>query len=208
MKLLRVLESNAFQRVGGSETVQVDVRVIAATNKDLVEEVRAGRFREDLYYRMNVIALRVPPLKDRRNDIPLLVDHFVRIFSSRVGRPAPKVSRASMERLMAYGWPGNVRQLEHHIERAVLLGRDDPLEIGPPEDGVSHSEDGPRSLLPPVGTSLQQALATYEREVIVAALKEAGGVQARAARRLGLSRSNLNYRIGRLGIAVREIDYE
>ncbi|TNE92019.1 MAG: sigma-54-dependent Fis family transcriptional regulator [Deltaproteobacteria bacterium] len=208
VKLLRVLESSEFQRVGGSETVSVDVRVVAATNKNLAKEVQEGRFREDLYYRLNVITLKVPPLRERKGDIPLLVDHFVRQFSARSGRAVPTVSRHSLERLMAYPWPGNVRQLEHHIERAVILNRGDVLDIGPPEEAPLTQGDAPPPILPPVGTTLQEALAEYERKVIVEALKEAEGVQARAARRLGLSRSNLNYRIGRLGITVREIEYE
>ncbi|MCO4744417.1 MAG: sigma-54-dependent Fis family transcriptional regulator [Proteobacteria bacterium] len=209
IKLLRVLESSSFQRVGGSQTLTVDVRVIAATNKDLAEEVREKRFREDLYYRLNVVALHVPSLAQRRADIPLLVDHFVRMYAARSNRPVPSVSQQSMELLVAYDWPGNVRQLQHHIERAVILGKQDVLEIEPPA-GAPRLEAPTQSstTLPEVGSTLQEALATYERDLIVEALKQAGGVQARAARRLGLSRSNLNYRIGRLSIAVKEIEYE
>jgi DNA-binding NtrC family response regulator len=208
VKLLRVLENGELQRLGGREAVTVDVRVIAATNKDLREEVRAGRFREDLYYRLNVVKLKVPPLRDRRADIPLLVDHFVRKYALRDGRPVPAVAPATMERLQVHDWPGNVRQLEHVVERAVILGRGDPLDIPLPEDELRPEADAGGSLLPPVGTSLQEALAAYERRILVEALKASDGVQARAARRLGLSRSNLNYRVQKLDIQVKDIAYE
>jgi DNA-binding NtrC family response regulator len=214
VKLLRILENGEFQRVGGAQTNKVDVRVVAATNKDLKTEVQAGRFRQDLFYRLNVVTLKIPALKERKADIPLLVDHFARIYAAKNNRPPPRVSPRAVERLMTYDWPGNVRQLEHTIERAVILSRDgDLLDIRLPDEAdtprldAPNSEEGPRDLLPPPGTSLQDALEQYEREVLIAALKEAGGVQAKAARRLGLSRSNLNYRIHRLGIHVTEIEY-
>jgi len=209
VKLLRVLESGEFQRVGGASTVQSDVRVVAATNKDLRREVEEGRFREDLFYRLHVVSLRVPPLRERREDIPLLVDHFLRKYAEKNHRAQPRLHPHVLERLIAYDWPGNVRQLEHLIERAVILTRDggEITELALPEDPRAATA-GPRSVLPPLGTTLQDALAEYEREVIVAALKEAGGVQAAAARRLGLSRSNLNYRINRLGIQVKDVVYE
>jgi DNA-binding NtrC family response regulator len=207
VKLLRVLESGDIQRVGGTGTLHVDVRVVAATNKDLLLETREGRFRRDLFYRLNVVALRVPSLRQRRADIPLLVDHFLEKNAKRNGRPAPRISARAVEGLCAYHWPGNVRQLEHVIERAVILNRTGTIDLVelPDEAPV---DDGAAPLLPPLGTSLQEALATYERRLIIAALKECGGVQARAARRLGLSRSNLNYRINRLDIQVKEIEYD
>lgn len=209
VKLLRVLESGEFQRVGGSGTTKVDVRVIAATNRDLALEAREKRFREDLYWRLNVITLDVPPLRDRKDDIPLLVDHFLGKYALKNNRPLPRIGRRLMEKLVAYEWPGNVRQLEHLIERAVILCRGGEIEdLRLPDESESPStENGAPPVLPPLGTALQEWLLTLEREVLVAALKEAGGVQARAARRLGISRSNLNYRIGRLGIEVKDVDY-
>ena len=210
VKLLRVLENGEISRVGGSEVMRVDVRVIAATNKDLRTEARERRFREDLYYRLNVVRLDVPSLAERRDDIPLLVEHFVRKYAERNGREIPNVPRSTLDRLMSHGWPGNVRQLEHVVERAVILSRGDTLDIELPDEDDElrrDEEPGPFDLLPPVGTTLQEALAAHERDVIIAALKISDGVQARAARRLGLSRSNLNYRIHRLGIHVKEIDY-
>ena len=213
VKLLRVLENGEFQRVGGTGTSQVDVRVIAATNQDLAHLVREKRFRSDLFYRLNVVTLEVPPLSERRADIPLLVDHFLTKYATRNDRPVPRMGRNQIERLMAYDWPGNVRQLEHAIERAVILARDGEIEeIVLPDAGDDPNEgdvvDAAARLLPPIGTTLRDWLQQYERQVIVAALKEAGGVQARAARRLELSRSNLNYRIGRLGIQVSAIEYD
>jgi DNA-binding NtrC family response regulator len=209
VKLLRVLENGEFQRVGGSQNLRVDVRVIAATNKDLAAEVRERRFREDLYYRLNVMTLAVPPLRDRKDDIPLLVDHFLARYAAKNDRPVPRFGRRAMEKLLAYHWPGNVRQLEHLVERAVILSRGGEIEDIrlPDEEAAAPDPEGKVAVLPPVGTTLQDWLLELEREVIVAALKEAGGVQARAARRLGISRSNLNYRIGRLGIEVRDVDY-
>jgi DNA-binding NtrC family response regulator len=210
VKLLRVLENGEFARVGGTASLRCDVRVIAATNKNLRSEVKAGTFREDLYYRLNVMALRVPPLRERRDDIPLLVDHFVRLYAKKNDRPIPKVSVREMERLMAYSWPGNVRQLEHVIERSVILNRDAELNnIRLPVDPTG--PDSPPSemdILPPLGATLQEGLQDFERKVLVAALKQAKGVQAQAARRLQISRSNLNYRINRLGIQVKDITYE
>ena len=206
VKLLRVLENGEIQRVGGSSTLRVDVRVLAATNKDLLTEAREGRFRRDLFYRLNVVALRVPSLRERKADIPLLVDHFLRKYAERNNRPVPTIAPRVIEQLTAYHWPGNVRQLEHVIERAVILQREGTLErVELPDEAPL--DDGPPPVLPPLGTSLQEALAEHERTLIVAALKECGGVQARAARRLGLSRSNLNYRINRLNLQVKDIEY-
>ncbi|MBW1880107.1 MAG: sigma-54-dependent Fis family transcriptional regulator [Deltaproteobacteria bacterium] len=209
VKLLRVLENGEFQRVGGSQTIKVDIRVIAATNKDLRQEVTSGNFREDLFYRLNVVTLRVPSLTKRREDIPLLVDHFVRKYALENDRPIPQVRRTVVERLSQYPWPGNVRQLQHVVERAVILAKDeDVLDIPLPRDPPVLEATSDDDLLPPPGVALGELIAAYERRVIVAALKEARGVQAGAARRLGLSRSNLNYRIQRLGIQVKEIEYE
>jgi transcriptional regulator with GAF, ATPase, and Fis domain len=208
VKLLRVLENGEFQRVGGSQNLRVDVRVVAATNKDLRLEVRESRFREDLFYRLNVVTLHVPPLKDRRDDIPLLLDHFLLKYAEKNHRPVPRVSPRVVERLMRYDWPGNVRQLEHLVERAVILTRGGEItDIQLPEEPPRREDDG-EPLLPPDGTSLQDWLQHYERRVLVAALQECDGVQAQAARRIGISRSNFNYRINRLGIKVKDITYE
>ncbi len=214
VKLLRILENGEFQRVGGTQTLKVDVRIVAATNKDLRAEVEASRFRQDLFYRLNVVTLKIPALKERRADIPLLVDHFTRVYAGKNNRALQRVLPKAVERLTAYDWPGNVRQLEHCIERAVILSREGetldirlPDEADTPRMGPQETQVADRDVLPPVGVTLQDALEQYEREMLIAALKESSGVQARAARRLGISRSNLNYRISRLGIHVKEIEY-
>jgi len=205
-KLLRALESGEFQRVGGTATINVDVRVITATNKDLREEVQAGRFREDLYYRLNVFRIAVPALSERKKDIPLLVEHFLKHFAEENGRPAPTVSNENMQRLLDYSWPGNVRELLHVIERAVILSKGEELTgIVLPE---MHPQDHKTQVFLPGGMTLQAGLKEYERQILIEALKDAKGVQAEAARSLGLSRSNLNYRINRLGISVKEVVYE
>lgn len=211
VKLLRILENGEFQRVGGNQTTKVDIRVVAATNRDLRAEVKAGRFREDLFYRLNVIALRVPSLRERREDIPLLAQFFARKYSQKNERPQPVISPTVMASLQAYPWPGNVRQLEHTIERGIILHREGEFKVELPEElsGPSGTEERPPdAVLPQPGVTLQDALEQYERRLLVAALKEADGVQAQAARRLGISRSNLNYRIQRLGIRIRGIDYD
>ena len=210
VKLLRALESGEIQRVGSAETVRVDVRVVTATNRDLPAEIAAGRFREDLYYRLNVVTLRVPALHERLDDIPLLVDHFVNRLAAKQGVAAPRVLRPVMERLMSYVWPGNVRELEHSVERAFIMNRGaDPLDIPLPAAAASAPRlavpAGPR--LPPEGVTLHEVLEAQEREIIILALQECGGVQAQAARRLGLSKSNLNYRIQKLGIQLTGVSY-
>lgn len=213
VKLLRVLQEGELTRVGGSSPLTVDVRLIAATNRELADEVRAGRFREDLYYRLNVIRIQVPPLRDRRADIPLLVGHFVRKYAEREDRTPPEIDPRCMAHLQAYDWPGNVRQLEHAVERALILSKSDPLWVDPPEDRSLSPEPAPETAAPSAaprvvnGESLDDAIAKYEREIIIAALKENEGVQARAARQLGVSRSRLNYRIQKLDIQVSSIEY-
>ncbi len=206
VKLLRVLESGEFTRVGGSSPVLADTRVVVATNRDLLHEVRQGNFREDLYYRLNVFSVNVPSLSERRDDIPLLVDHFVRHFSEQHKRGDLSIPEGLLQRMVDYHWPGNVRELKHVIERAVLLSKRGELT------GVKLPEapkgGHPGSEVLPDGMRLQAALLEYERRVLIEALKRAKGVQAEAARSLGLSRSNLNYRIKRLGVVVRDVVYE
>ena len=218
-KLLRVLENGEFQRVGGSQTLKVDVRVIAATHRDLRKEVVTGRFREDLYYRLHVVAIRVPSLAERREDIALLVEHFLQKYAEKNHRPRLRVTPAAIERLVAYPWPGNVRQLEHAVERAVVLHREgEPFELLIPETlpeapaatlPVTPRSPAPASSLNgPIEASLEASLNAYERQIILDALASAHGVQARAAIALGVSRSNLNYRIHRLGLRSRGTAYE
>ena len=209
VRLLRVLEGGTFTRVGGETPVKVDVRVICATNRDLRKEVQAGTFRADLYYRLHVFHIKLPPLRERRDDIPLLVSHFSKKFSERHLRKEPTISAAAMRSLQAHSWPGNIRELEHFMERTVLLAAGGEIttaqlpEVEPPArpagTSVSIEDIGPGGL--------PSALDQVERQLIIEALTEAGGVQAQAARKLGISRSNLNYRIGRLNIRLQDITF-
>ncbi len=225
--LLRVLQSGELQRVGGSETVRVDVRVVAATNRDLREEVRLGRFREDLFYRLNVFHIEVPALRERREDIPLLAEHFLRRYAIKHRRGVRAIHPAALARLVAWDWPGNVRELEHTVERAVLVEPGDELTEAslpdvvrglptrPPRLAPAPAPDpaapAPVSPAPPAGaappTDLHAQLEAFERGLLRAALDAEGGVQARAARRLGISKSNLSYRLQRLGIVRLGVVY-
>ncbi|MEI7448155.1 MAG: sigma-54 dependent transcriptional regulator [Desulfomonile sp.] len=204
VKLLRVLQEHEFQRVGGNKDIQVDVRIIAATNKDLKEEVDGGRFRGDLFFRLNVVNIRVPPLRERRADIPNLVAHFISKFGERLGRSIRDVDPEFMNALFRYSWPGNVRELENAIERAVVLckGRIMTLEDIPQEIRESPEiEEGIDALI-----SLEQGLAetldAIEERMIRQALKKADYIQAQAAKILGISRSNLQYKMKKFGLLL------
>jgi transcriptional regulator with PAS, ATPase and Fis domain len=213
-KLLRVLQEREFERVGDSHTTKVDVRVIAATNSDLARMVADGQFREDLFYRLNVIPVELPPLRERKEDIPLLVQHFLDKFRAetapaktsdvaQVLKPAVTVSQDAMRRLMAYSWPGNVRQLENAIERAVAIsaGRtqidvtDLPVEIQQAQEPALPSTVS----LPEDGLDLGAFVAHVERELIQRSLERAGGNKGRAAKLLNLKRTTLVEKMKRLG---------
>ena len=183
VKLLRVLQEGEYEPLGGN-TVKADVRIVAATNRDLLEEVKAGRFREDLYYRLNVIAVTAPPLRARREDIPLLVDHFVGLYAKKNGKARLTVARPALERMMDYTWPGNVRELENVIERAVVLSRGDTLAESDLPEAIAKSQDAaPRALDFPVGTPLSE----IELRVIRETLKHTKGDKGLAAQLLGIS---------------------
>jgi formate hydrogenlyase transcriptional activator len=195
VKLLRVLQEQELERVGGTQTVKVDVRVVAATNRDLSVAVREGKFRADLFYRLNIFPVRVPPLRERVNDIPLLASHFVRLFAERMGRPARRLSPSTLERLAQYQWPGNVRELANVLERAVILGN------GP----VIHDEHvGSLAAVDTAQPAVDfPTLEEVERQHLLRALEQTGGVLAGpngAARLLGLSRSTAWSRMRKLGI--------
>ena len=207
-KLLRVLQEREFERVGDSHTTKVDVRVIAATNSDLLRMVADGQFREDLFYRLNVIPVELPPLRDRKEDIPLLVQHFLdkfRAADAAAGQPrAPlTVAQDAMRRLMAYSWPGNVRQLENAIERAVAIsaGRSqiDVADL-PVEIQQAHEPALPSTVsLPEEGLDLAAFIAHIERELIERSLERTGGNKGRAAKLLNLNRTTLVEKLKRLG---------
>jgi DNA-binding NtrC family response regulator len=206
MKLLRVLQEREFERIGESHTTKVDVRVVAATNSDLRQMVADGQFREDLYYRLNVIPIRIPPLRERKEDIPLLVQHFVeKLRPDTPGngtRPPITVSQEAMRQLMAYAWPGNVRQLENAIERAVAFGggrsQIDVLDL-PPEIQQASDPAVPTAVaLPEEGLDLDSFVSKIERELIALSLARTGGNKGQAAKLLNLKRTTLVEKLKRL----------
>jgi DNA-binding NtrC family response regulator len=190
-KLLRVLETGEFERVGASRARRADVRVLSATNADVQAEVKAGRFREDLLFRLNTVEIRLPPLRERREDVPALAAYFLRRYAVRYRKPATTVAPDAMQALLRHAWPGNVRELDHTIERAVLLAEGN--EIRPRDLGLTAARDG--------GASLEQmSLEEVERVLIQKALARAAGNVSEAARALGLSRSALYRRLQRHGL--------
>jgi len=198
VKLLRVLQEREFNRVGGTEPVAVDVRVVAATNRDLEREVRDGRFREDLFYRLNVIPIVLPPLRERRTDIPLLVEHFL----AKHGEPGRTrhISPEALEALVGYSWPGNVRELESVVERTLLLAEGDVVRVEDLPAAVRMRAAGGRGVpieIPEAGIDLEQ----LERDLVLQALEKAAGNVTRAARLLGLSRRTLQYRLEKIRVA-------
>jgi two-component system NtrC family response regulator len=193
VKLLRVLQEQSFERLGGTKPIKVDVRLVAATHRDLPAMARSGDFREDLFFRLNVVAITLPPLRDRREDVPLLVDHFLRRFADE-GK-ARGVSREAMDLLLKHDYPGNVRELENLVHRAVVLARGD----------VITTADLPLHLagLKPEGKAEQagftERVEAFERALISEALERAGGVQTRAAAALGMSERHLRYKLKKYG---------
>ncbi len=200
-KLLRFLEEKTFRRVGGTADVHVDVRVIAATHRNLEESVRAGKFRQDLYFRLNVLRIEIPPLRDRGSDTALLAQHFVETFAREFKRAVPGMTAATEQLLEAYGWPGNVRELRNLVERAVLMTEDgvlDPRDFETIRGAAGSSSEGGQEgfALPPGGVNLEEV----ERSLVVQALERAGGNQTRAAKLLGLHRDQIRYRIEKFSL--------
>jgi two-component system, NtrC family, response regulator len=206
-KLLRVLQEKTFERVGGAHTLSVDVRILAATNKDLKEEVEKGSFREDLYYRLNVLHILLPPLRDRLDDLPLLASHFIEKFAKLLNKPELQISPGALRYLASLPWEGNVRELENIIERAAILA---PLDIIEVEDVQTDLVDERKTnkwaagldldrLIPPE-VSLPDALYTIEEQMVRKALIRANHIQARAAEELGITKSLLQYKMKKYGI--------
>jgi DNA-binding NtrC family response regulator len=196
VKLLRVLQAREFERVGASRPITVNVRLIAATHRDLAALVKAGRFRDDLYYRINVVTIVVPPLRERREDIPPLIDHFVRTFAEGNRKPIAGLTREARDLLLRYDYPGNVRELENLIERAVVLTRDDV--IGPADLPLT-LQDATTEPAEPAGLTV--AVEALERGMIREALARADGIQTRAAEALGISERVLRYKLRKYGLA-------
>ncbi len=215
-KLLRAIEERAVRRVGSVRERKIDFRIVAATNRDLEREARQEQFRKDLYFRLAVIVLDVPPLRERGSDVLLLTEHFLRSFNAKYGKVVREMSAAARDLLLSYPWPGNVRELSHVIERAVLWSRGPTLDIehlavtsptgvGSADHGASRASGSPggepgaapaAAALPPPGVDLAQ----WEKSVIERALREAGGNQTKAAQRLGISRDTLRYRLKKFGL--------
>ncbi|MFT3841920.1 MAG: sigma-54 dependent transcriptional regulator [Myxococcaceae bacterium] len=184
VKLLRVLQEGELERLGGTSTIKVDVRVVAATNKDLPKEVAEGRFREDLYFRLNVVEVRIPDLASRREDVPLLADHFLQRYCAKNKKPLKGFSPAAAEVMENYAWPGNVRELEHAIERAVVLSRGDIIDVGDLPETVRKGPIGSASqIVIPIGTPMEE----IERRVIHETLRHTKGDKNLAARLLGIA---------------------
>jgi two-component system response regulator PilR (NtrC family) len=195
VKLLRVLQERRFRRVGGTDEIEADIRVIAATNQDLARMVAEQRFREDLYYRINVIPVRLPPLRERREDVPLLAEHFLAKYSAQMAKPLAGLSQEALALLTAYDWPGNIRELENVLERAVALERTPTILPESLPDHVRGQVSAGRSavVLPEAGFDLESHVRNLERDYIAQALRKAGGVQVKAADLLGMSFRSFRY---------------
>src|SRR5687768_17853673 len=204
-KLLRVMQEREFMRLGGMETIKVDVRIIAATNVDLKRDVEEGRFREDLFYRLAVISIHLPALRERKEDIPLLTQHFLEKYGVENSRPNLELAPEALDLLMDYDWPGNVRELENVIERATVLspGQRIGTELIPEHVRRAPNFQMPHVVMPADGVSLKEVTAAYERQWIESALEAAGGVQKRAAELLRIKPTTLNEMIKRYDIRPR-----
>jgi len=203
VKLLRALQERKVKPVGATDEIEVDVRVIAATNRELEEEVARGAFRSDLYYRLNVIELRLPPLRQRKDDLPLLIEHFLRRFAAEQGKRLTGLTPAATRQLEAYDFPGNVRELENIIERAVTLTagpRIDADDLPPLRPRATPAGDAAGVDIPAEGIDLDRLIHDYERAIVTRALDQAGGVRKKAARLLGITFRSLRYRLAKLGL--------
>jgi transcriptional regulator with GAF, ATPase, and Fis domain len=222
-KLLRALQEREIRRVGSQDTIKINVRIVCSTNRDLEQEVKQGKFREDLFYRINVVPLVLPPLRDRREDIPLLVGHFTRTFAARQNRPPQEFNARAMELMQQYPWPGNVRELEHAVERVLVTTDANPIrpEHLPFVIANAQFETSQRPALAtsgtlaafatgnggrsPDGVDLTLLTETVERQAIEQALQRSGGVITEAARLLNVTRRILRYKMDKLGIAPQAL---
>jgi len=201
-KLLRVIQEKEFLPLGALESRTVDVRILAATNEDLRALIEQGRFREDLYYRLNVISVVLPPLRERMEDVPVLVEHFLQRFNAENGKDVKRVTPEVLERFLSYPWPGNVRELENVVERGVVLARGDEIGTDLLSKDLTERVVLPEAQALPDGVRFYDAVSRYERQLIESALRRTGGVQKQAAEILGLKPTTLNEKIKRLGIVL------
>jgi transcriptional regulator with GAF, ATPase, and Fis domain len=205
VKILRVLQDRSFERIGGTKTIRVDIRILAATNQDLDDLVRRGRFREDLYYRLNVIPIKVPPLRERVSDIPLLVQHFLQEFSRKQKKPVKRLSPAALDLLRLYPWPGNVRELENLLERLVTLSEGELVEVADLPDRFKRQPAAPARVtgdLPEQGLHLTAAVQEFEKDLILKALARTDWVKSRAAALLRLNRTTLLEKMKKQNISL------
>jgi two-component system, NtrC family, response regulator HydG len=203
LKLLRVLQERELERVGGEETIKVDVRIISATHRDLKAEVAAGRFREDLFYRLHVVPCEVPPLRDRREDIPLLVEHFIAKHGPRINPAVTGIDDAALARLSAHRWPGNVRELENAVEQALVFANGATIDVGGLPAFLRDAPAPDHTLALPQGDRpLNEVLEDLERQLIQRAYDRTGGVKTETARLLGIKTSALYYKLEKYGIGV------
>lgn len=203
MRLLRVLQERCIERVGGTESIAVDVRIIAATNRDLEKAMSEGKFRDDLYYRLNVFPINIPPLRERRSDIMLLADHFVAKYNKAYGKNIKRISTAAINMMMKYHWPGNVREIENCIERAVITSNDSTIHAYSLPPSLQTSENTNTELFSGE-LSLKDMVANYEREIIIDALKKHRGNATASARHLNTTQRIINYRMQKLGINAND----
>jgi DNA-binding NtrC family response regulator len=198
VKILRVLEERAFERVGGSKTINVDVRLVAATNRDLKKLVSEGKFRDDLFYRLSVVTVDLPPLRERREDIPILISAFIRQCSTDNGKPVREITQEAINTLMAYDWPGNVRELRNTIEQMVVLSRGERLTLRDVPAAIRAGAD--LTKISVVRPGVTMTVEEAERQLIVQALKETGGNRTTAANRIGMSRRTLHRKLKKYGL--------
>jgi two-component system response regulator PilR (NtrC family) len=203
VKLLRALQERKVRRVGGSEDIEVDVRVVAATNRDLQNEVKEGRFREDLFYRLNVIQIRLPALRERKEDIPMLIEHFLKRFG---GDKKHEFTPEALKLILDYRFPGNVRELENLVERAVTLAESPQLGLSvlPPNLSPASDLDSAQFRIPEGGLSLEKTLDAIEFKLLTDALERSGGVKKRAADLLGLTFRSMRYRLAKHALGKDE----
>jgi two-component system response regulator HydG len=200
-KLLRVIQEKEIQRVGSDKTVMVDVRILAATHRDLKQAVQAGTFREDLYYRLNVVTLKIPPLRDRRDDIPLLAQHFLERYAIKNRKTVKGFTPIAMAMLLKYDWPGNVRELENAVERAVILLPGDYITEKELPLSISRSYPVEKTReMPQISISEPRSLEAIEKEAVLSALTASGGNKSEAARMLGINRKTLYKKLKSYGV--------